>query len=167
MAGKMINPPALGAEGETKFIRVKEADTELFQETDDSSEVFKVANDGSGILLTAFCLEQPLFIEMVKIDIQKMPSGGPDCCTCKVEGNASLLPQNLTDAECVSQLSCGKRGSWAMGYGVNMGVIAVPGSYRLCPTEPCDLSNVSVCARLISAEGMKNIPSELIFGNTK
>lgn len=167
MAGTMINAPALGTEGETKFLRIKESDTELFTETTDCSEVFKVENDGSGILLTAFCLEQPLFIEMVKVNIQKMPSGGADCCTCKVEGNASLLPQGLTAAQCIQQLSGGKRGSWAMGYAVNMGIIAVPGSYRLCPTDACDLSNVSVCARLISPEGMANIPSELIFGNTK
>lgn len=169
MPGQMINAPTTGVAGETQFIALSENDSALFDGMNEGScsEVFKVPNDGQGVMLTAFCLTKPLYIEMVKVDIQDIPSGGPDCCTCQVESTSALKPQTLSNAECVTQLTDGNRGVWGMGYGVSMGVLTMPGSYRLCCDKPCDLSGVVVCAKLISASSMANVPSQLIFGNTK
>lgn len=167
MVGKMINAPKSGSEEGTQFVRLTLTDRQLFQspEDDQYSEVFQVPNDGQGVLLTSYCLEQPLLIQRVKVDVQAMPSGGPDCCVCKVEASAPMATE-LSDAECVEQTACGKRGAWAMGYGVNTGVVSVPGSYRLRAMTPGDLDRFTVCAKLITKPAMMNIPRQLIFGNT-
>ena len=168
MAGIMLNAPTVGEAGGTQYLKIKDSDTPLFTQISAGrcSEVFRVPNDGSGVLISAYCLTKPLKIEMVKIDVQDMPDGGPDCCSCNVVNAMSLSPTGITEAESVSQLHQGNRGVWAMGYGVNMGVLAVPGSYRLCTQESCDLSDLKVCARLVSPEAMANMPAQLIFGNT-
>ncbi len=166
MAGKMINKPSTETE-ETQFVLLSDTERELFQSsTDDQySEVFRVPNDGQGVLLTSYCLEKPLLIERVKVDVQAMPHGKTDCC-CKVEQAQPLCPTGISDAECVEQTRNGSRGVWAMGYGVNTGVIAVPGSYRLRAQTPGDLDKFTVCGRLITKPAMGNIPASLIFGNT-
>jgi len=167
MAGTMINAPALGSTGETKFVTVTETDRPLFKEVADTScsEVFKVPNDGSGVMLTTFKLCQPLVIEMVKTNVQDMPSGQSSCCTCKVEHVMSMAPSSVEAREAVLQTADGERGLWAIGQGANMGILAVPGSYRLCAVNKCSPQDLSVCAKLVSPESMKNIPTSLIFGN--
>ena len=166
MAGKMINPPA-NETNETQFVLLSDSDRELFKapSEDKYSEVFRVPNDGQGVLLTSYCLEKPLLIERVKVDVQAMPHGTADCC-CKVEQSEPLCPTGISEAECVAQTRNGNRGVWAMGYGVNIGVISVPGSYRLVAQTPGDLDKFTVCGRLITKPAMCNIPAPLIFGNT-
>jgi len=165
MAGVMINGTPDSKTGATQFVKVKDTPKDL-ELTDRVSPVFEVPNDGSGVLITAFGLCTNLFLEQVKVRIDEMPQGGPDCCSCKVDAISTVPENNITNSENVKQpAACNETSGMGITPRSSQAVLAVPGYYRFCATSD-RIGSLSLCARLLTPEAMANIPPALVFGNS-
>ena len=164
MAGTWVAPDLIG---ETEFIKVGDTPVELLGALDlkACAPVFTVPNDGRGVLLQAFNLCTALKIRMVQTYVQGMPNGGPDCQGCDDMKEMDILPTGVRLVETVDQIDASNDcGMWGMSPGANMGILTVPGAYRICACEETDAGQFSLIARTVSKEAMANIPTPLIFG---
>lgn len=164
MGGTWVAPAQTG---KTEFVKIGDAPIELMNKLslNACAPVFTVPNNGEGIMLQAFDLCTSLQIRMVQTDVQDMPSGLQGCCSCAITKVMDIMPTGVRNVESVDQLDdMNAAGTWGMTSGANIGILVVPGAYRICACEETDAGEFTLVARRISKEAMANMPTPLIFG---
>lgn len=165
--GEWVDGSLIDDVEEERYVRVGETPVDLLElnGSEMTSPVFQVGSNGSGVLLQMFRGCTDVLVEMVKIDTMDMPHGGPDCCSCKVEMFQAMKSTCPSLSGLVGQMDEGGAKVWAITPTDNLGLITVPGSYRLIiPKGECS-EVINICARLIPPEGVQAFPAPLIFGN--
>lgn len=91
-------------------------------------------------------------VERLRFDLSLMPSGDA-CC------GADFVVGQLTHAACVAQC-----GMWLLSPSQNVGILSLPGTYRLRAVPESAVGCFYVDAMRAPAEKMTHIPDDLWFG---
>lgn len=91
-------------------------------------------------------------VERLRFDVTTMPTGDA-CC------GGSFVVGQLTHAACVAQC-----GMWLLSPSQNVGILSLPGTYRLRVMPPEALGCFYVDAMRAPADKMTHIPKDLWFG---
>lgn len=171
MAGQMIHGGVPVNDAVTaSFVALLHSSTEVMGSSTEGvySPVFTVPNTGDAVLLQGYDLRSTLYIEMVQVEMLPMPHQKKHhACTCVVTCSLWPGPSELSDADTTDQSNDCGAASWALSCGANMGILTVPGTYRLRAMDADCVGEHKVYAKLIKRAAVANIPRELIFGNTQ
>lgn len=118
------------------------------------SVIFKIPNDGSGLLLRLMEAPENCCIAFKMIRFSKGEFTNKNKCGFDIDGKLTVE----------SEVALKQDGNWVIEPDNNFGLMVLPGTYRAVITREVNVGKVILEAEFISKEAVSNIPSHLRYG---
>lgn len=119
-----------------------------------TSNVFQVPDDGSGLLLKLIDAPTGCCVHFEMVSFAKSEFGSKNGCSFDLGGKLAV--------EFATKLK--QAGNWVIDTDNNAGIMVLPGNYRAVITSTTHIGQVVLQANNISKEAVQNVPAHLRYG---